>query len=184
MSFGLPTKTLPKQRISNFTAEFLRSEEATITNRRINRYTINYFILYFVKKKFPGSAQSDSMQIPLITQQSASTTRSGSVSPVSDNNNTTSANKLKVKLEIEKTLSKMGQTTNEAILNTRRGRFIVLGSSGECLPVKRQPPTENSSSYTSCESSEEEFHSAQNSLDDGKYKKIYISINYGLLYIK
>lgn len=113
------------------------------------------------------------MQIPLITQQSASTTRSGSASPVSDNNNTTSANKLKVKLEIEKTLSRIGQTTNnEAVLNTRRGRFIVLGSSGECLPVKRNPLKEDSSDYTSCESSEGEFHSAKNSLDDGKCKNI------------
>lgn len=107
------------------------------------------------------------MQIPLITQQSASTTRSDSVSSISDNNNTTSANKLKVKLEIEKSLSKISHTNNEALINNRRGRFIVLGSSGECLPVKRHPLKEDSSSYTSCESSEEEFHSAKNSLDDG-----------------
>lgn len=108
------------------------------------------------------------MQIPLITQQSASTTRSDSVSSISDNNNTTSANKLKVKLEIEKSLSKMSHVTNEALINNRRGRFIVLGSSGECLPVKRHPLKEDSSNYTSCESSEGEFHSAKNSLDDGE----------------
>lgn len=115
-----------------------------------------------------GSVQSDSMQIPLITQQSASTTRSDSISSISDNNNTTSANKLKVRNEIERTLSKMSHANTEALINNRRGRFIVLGSSGECLPVTRHPLREESSSYTSCESSEEEFHSAKNSLDDGK----------------
>lgn len=115
------------------------------------------------------------MQVPLITQQSASTTRSGSVSPISDNNNT-SANKLRVKLEIEKSLSKIGLTNNDTIINNRRGKFIILGSSGECLPIKRHPLKEESSSYTSCESSEEEFHSAKNSLDDGKYLNIFLNI--------
>lgn len=62
----------------------------------------------------------------------------------------------------------MSQTNNEAIITNRRGRFIVLGSSGECLPVNRHPLREESSNYTSCESSEEEFHSAKNSLDEGK----------------
>lgn len=109
------------------------------------------------------------MNIPLITQQSASTTRTDSISSISDNNNTMGANKLQVKLEIEKSLSQMSHANNETLINNRRGRFIVLGSSGECLPVNRHPlKQESSGSYTSCESSEEEFHSAKNSLDDGK----------------
>ncbi|GLG92694.1 Poly(ADP-ribose) glycohydrolase [Gryllus bimaculatus] len=44
----------------------------------------------------------------------------------------------------------------------RRGRFIVLGSSGECLPVSRAA----CSLYSSCQSeSDEEFHSARTSLE-------------------
>ncbi|GFG28940.1 hypothetical protein Cfor_00345 [Coptotermes formosanus] len=49
----------------------------------------------------------------------------------------------------------------------RRGRFIVLGSSGECLPVSRQP-LGACSLYSSCNSTSaasEEFHSACTSLD-------------------
>lgn len=50
----------------------------------------------------------------------------------------------------------------------RRGRFIVLGSSGECLPVSRSaagmPP--GTSLYSSCASeSDDEFHSARTSLE-------------------
>lgn len=51
--------------------------------------------------------------------------------------------------------------------SSRRGRFIVLGSSGECLPVSRQPLGTNSL-YSSCHSTSaasEEFHSARTSLD-------------------
>ncbi|PSN54006.1 hypothetical protein C0J52_10157 [Blattella germanica] len=51
--------------------------------------------------------------------------------------------------------------------NARRGRFIVLGSSGECLPVTRQP-LGTCSLYSSCQSTSgasEEFHSARTSLD-------------------
>ncbi|XP_067014463.2 uncharacterized protein [Anabrus simplex] len=44
----------------------------------------------------------------------------------------------------------------------RRGRFIVLGSSGECLPVSRAA----CSVYSSCHSeSDEEYHSARTSLE-------------------
>jgi poly(ADP-ribose) glycohydrolase len=45
----------------------------------------------------------------------------------------------------------------------RRGRFIVLGSSGECLPVTRSALSQcgSNSLYSSCNSSvDEEFHSA------------------------
>ncbi|KAJ9579494.1 hypothetical protein L9F63_004842 [Diploptera punctata] len=51
---------------------------------------------------------------------------------------------------------------------SRRGRFIVLGSSGECLPVSRQP-LGACSLYSSCHSTSgtsEEFHSARTSLDN------------------
>lgn len=51
----------------------------------------------------------------------------------------------------------------------RRGRFIVLGSSGECLPVSRRLlPNDNSSVYSSCDSESEEYHSAKASFDNGK----------------
>ncbi|CAK1548425.1 unnamed protein product [Leptosia nina] len=56
-------------------------------------------------------------------------------------------------------------------LNNRRGRFIVLGSSGECLPVTRNSglqsaETQEDSLYSSCNSSDDEFHSANSSFDD------------------
>lgn len=47
-------------------------------------------------------------------------------------------------------------------INNRKGRFIVLGSSGECLPVNRKPLSQDSL-YSSCESSNDEFHSAYES---------------------
>ncbi|KAJ8913560.1 hypothetical protein NQ315_017111 [Exocentrus adspersus] len=116
-----------------------------------------------------GSTQSDPPStIPIITQQSCSTTKSGSISPISDNNNT-STNRLRVKLEMERNLKKRGQINTEALVHNRRGRFIVLGSSGECLPVSRKPfeeEDEKSSDYSSCESSESEFHSAKTSVED------------------
>lgn len=60
-----------------------------------------------------------------------------------------------------------------ATLNNRRGRFIVLGSSGECLPVTRSPThtnqdTQEDSLYSSCNSSDDEFHSANDSFDYGE----------------
>lgn len=112
-----------------------------------------------------GSTQSDPT-IPLITQQSCSTNRSASPPSICDNNNV--SNKLRVQLEAERNLQKKGQATNETLINNRRGRFIVLGSSGECLPVTRKPMDSPQSIYSSCESSEEEFVSAKTSLDDGK----------------
>lgn len=68
----------------------------------------------------------------------------------------------------------------------RRGRFIVLGSSGECLPVNRIAAkrqlfakssttnrTDSNSTYSSCNSSdgnddvgEEKYYSAKTSFDD------------------
>ncbi|XP_055676679.1 uncharacterized protein LOC129785978 isoform X3 [Lutzomyia longipalpis] len=52
----------------------------------------------------------------------------------------------------------------------RRGRFIVLGSSGECLPVTRRSLSQctGSSLYSSCESSDDEFHSARDSVEDSE----------------
>ncbi|KAK9703626.1 Poly (ADP-ribose) glycohydrolase (PARG) [Popillia japonica] len=111
-------------------------------------------------------------RIPIITlseiagyhrSDSCSTNKSGSDSPPLDNNNV--PNTLKVQIQLEKgLLNKSAQC--EGMLNNRRGRFIVLGSSGECLPVKRKPES-RSSLYSSAESSEEEFLSAKTSLDDG-----------------
>ncbi|KAG5680221.1 hypothetical protein PVAND_009745 [Polypedilum vanderplanki] len=54
----------------------------------------------------------------------------------------------------------------------RRGRFIVLGSSGECLPVNRQSCEikERTSNYFASDNSDDEddevFYSARNSLND------------------
>lgn len=65
----------------------------------------------------------------------------------------------------------------------RRGRFIVLGSSGECLPVNRKSQVINAEStvattlqrcdsnsiYSSCDSGnseDEEYHSARTSFED------------------
>lgn len=69
----------------------------------------------------------------------------------------------------------------ENTASSRRGRFIVLGSSGECLPVKRNSVTkaDNGSNYSSCNSSEEEFHSARQSLDEGEYCS---NLDYYILY--
>uniref|UniRef100_A0A6P7FKF7 poly(ADP-ribose) glycohydrolase n=1 Tax=Diabrotica virgifera virgifera TaxID=50390 RepID=A0A6P7FKF7_DIAVI len=113
-----------------------------------------------------GSNQSDCLNIPLITQQSCSTTHSGSISPIPDNNNLVN-DRLCVQLEMEKNLQKRNKAS-DSLVHGRRGRFIVLGSSGECLPITRKPYEEESrSEYDSCESSEGEFHSAKTSVDDG-----------------
>ncbi|XP_055607530.1 uncharacterized protein LOC129755186 isoform X2 [Uranotaenia lowii] len=59
-------------------------------------------------------------------------------------------------------------STSGVLTGGHRGRFIVLGSSGECLPVNRHPlriPIQNDS-YSSCESSNDEFHSARDSFDE------------------
>ncbi|KFB51878.1 hypothetical protein ZHAS_00020035 [Anopheles sinensis] len=59
----------------------------------------------------------------------------------------------------------------------RRGKFIILGSSGECLPVNRHPlripdgyqPLPGGTrpdSLSSCGSSQDEFHSAKDSFDE------------------
>lgn len=101
--------------------------------------------------------------LPIITQESCSTTRSGSASPRFDNNNYTNNNKLRVQLEFERGLQNKANTD---VVNNRRGRFIVLGSSGECLPVKRNPMLRAASRYSSCSSSDEEFHSAKTSVED------------------
>lgn len=58
-----------------------------------------------------------------------------------------------------------------AQLNNGPGKFIVLGSSGECLPVNRQSRagSEALEVFSSCETSSEsseEFHSAKESVDD------------------
>lgn len=113
-----------------------------------------------------GSNQSDT-HIPIITQESCSTNRSAS--PPAP----TEVNKLRVHLENEKNLQKKEQISNEMLVHNRRGRFIVLGSSGECLPVSRKPLLESKSVYSSCESSEEDYQSAKSSFDDGSEDEFY-----------
>lgn len=52
----------------------------------------------------------------------------------------------------------------------RRGRFIVLGSSGECLPVNRENSSRTGSFFTSpdgeSDGEDDVFYSARNSVDD------------------
>lgn len=59
---------------------------------------------------------------------------------------------------------------NENTSMCRRGRFIVLGSSGECLPVNRRLLLQHDSSsmYSSCDSDSEVFLSAKGSFDGTK----------------
>uniref|UniRef100_A0A182QAB6 PARG catalytic Macro domain-containing protein n=1 Tax=Anopheles farauti TaxID=69004 RepID=A0A182QAB6_9DIPT len=59
---------------------------------------------------------------------------------------------------------------------SRRGKFIILGSSGECLPVNRHPlripdgvqqqGATRPDTLSSCGSSQDEFHSAKDSFDE------------------
>lgn len=75
-------------------------------------------------------------------------------------------------LGVELQKRKCWLSPNMETLNNRRGRFIVLGSSGECLPVKRSSglsnlETQEDSLYSSCNSSDDEFHSANESFDYG-----------------
>ncbi|XP_013166962.1 PREDICTED: uncharacterized protein LOC106117277 isoform X3 [Papilio xuthus] len=71
---------------------------------------------------------------------------------------------------VELTKRKCWLSPDGGVLNNRRGRFIVLGSSGECLPVTRSPglinlDTQEDSLYSSCNSSDDEYHSANDSFD-------------------
>lgn len=94
----------------------------------------------------------------LITQQQPSTTTNkSSLSAKSDHN-----------LLKPPTIPTRNTLTGSENINLRRGRFIVLGSSGECLPVSRKALEQSTSLYSSCNSSEDEFHSARTSLDEGK----------------
>ncbi|CAH2068829.1 unnamed protein product, partial [Iphiclides podalirius] len=73
---------------------------------------------------------------------------------------------------VELTKRKCWLSPDGGTLNNRRGRFIVLGSSGECLPVTRSPglinlDTQEDSLYSSCNSSDDEYHSANGSFDNG-----------------
>ncbi|CAH1183134.1 unnamed protein product [Phaedon cochleariae] len=120
-----------------------------------------------------GSTLSDTVNVPMITQQSCSTNRSGSNSPVSENNNTL-GQRLCVQLNMDKIMQNRGKTANsDSLVHSRRGRFIVLGSSGECLPISRVPLEDEKSDYSSFSSSENEFHSAKTSLDDGSEDENY-----------
>lgn len=113
-----------------------------------------------------SSANSESqhlneIKVPIVTQDSCSTRKSASPLPNVDNNN--------LKVDYYGKLQKQASDNiNEGgMFHNRRGRFIVLGSSGELLPVKRKTES-NPSFYSSLESSEDEFHSAKTSLEGGK----------------
>lgn len=79
---------------------------------------------------------------------------------------------LKVRLQVEKNPQRKGPV-DESLVNNRRGRFIVLGSSGECLPVTRYP-LKVQKSLSSASSSEDDFHSAKSSLDDGRCFRFHL----------
>lgn len=54
------------------------------------------------------------------------------------------------------------------MMNGRRGRFIVLGSSGECLPVSRHHAMDSSGSfYSSCDEMDELEATDDDGDDDG-----------------
>lgn len=96
--------------------------------------------------------------VPLSTQQYCSTKQSLPESPQKIKNKF-SFSRLKADSD------KKSSTDAEGTLNNRRGKFIVLGSSGECLPVKRIESVCKTPA-SSCSSSDE-YHSAKTSLDDG-----------------
>ncbi|KAL1491111.1 hypothetical protein ABEB36_011755 [Hypothenemus hampei] len=108
-----------------------------------------------------SSNQSEN-NLPLITQESCSTLDS-LLSENSGNNNTTK-NRLQILSPINTKRNPVHKDTS--LVNNRRGRFIVLGSSGEYLPVTRRPLNESSSS-------EEDFHSAKSSLDESSEEENY-----------
>ncbi|KAK5645685.1 hypothetical protein RI129_004149 [Pyrocoelia pectoralis] len=99
-----------------------------------------------------SSIEPSEKTVPFITQQSCSTNRS--LSP-QETRNKYSLAKLRVDANIP----------TEGTLNNRRGRFIVLGSSGECLPVNRNESV-HITPPESCSSSEE-YHSAKTSFEEG-----------------
>ncbi|KAK9888526.1 hypothetical protein WA026_000776 [Henosepilachna vigintioctopunctata] len=111
--------------------------------------------------------------IPMITQDSCSTTKSDSLMAI--NNNNVSNTLLKVHNNIDRDTTV--KDVDSELVHNRRGRFIVLGSSGECLPVTRRPLQTMKTIYSSCNSSsEDDFHSAKTSLEgseDEKYHQKY-----------
>lgn len=114
----------------------------------------------------------------IITQPSSSSNKSISLSPQQSQQQQQPKKDLLPKpMPMLQSSRNVNLSTRENLLNSRRGRFIVLGSSGECLPVNRRPvniePQKSLySSGCSCSSSDDdEFHSAKTSLDEGKIKK-------------
>ncbi|XP_077293936.1 uncharacterized protein LOC143916623 isoform X2 [Arctopsyche grandis] len=102
----------------------------------------------------------------IVKQTSASTLTSfSSRSPSPDAYCAATINLNDPSVEIWRSKCRLAPETNT--LNNRRGRFIVLGSSGECLPVKRPIVELCDSLYSSCNSSFDEYHSANTSFDDG-----------------
>lgn len=123
-----------------------------------------------------SSTPPEITNVPIITQESCSTNKSDSPALSNSNNNNLLCDSVKQELEKERQLVKLSQSGSDITLNNRRGRFIVLGSSGEHLPVTRTPLERSSSRFSSCESSEDEFHSAKTSQDDGRYTGRYFKV--------
>ncbi|XP_060518862.1 uncharacterized protein LOC132697396 isoform X2 [Cylas formicarius] len=108
--------------------------------------------------------------IPLITQDTCSTRANSMLSLDEDGRHNT----LGVQKIIEKSTLRKNQCCADTLVNNRRGRFIVLGSSGECLPVVRNPlRTQKSTQSALASSSEEEFYSAKSSLDNDSEEENY-----------
>lgn len=106
----------------------------------------------------------DRMKI-IIKQASTSTRRSSTVSAKTDDDIKKRRSWLqpdKRSSETRSFSSKDGSFVSGPVPG-RRGRFIVLGSSGECLPVNRKKSSLSLNS--SINSSEEEFHSARDSFE-------------------
>ncbi|XP_046976553.1 uncharacterized protein LOC124542670 isoform X1 [Vanessa cardui] len=107
----------------------------------------------------------------MIKQASSSSTINSisSRSPSPQHYTATELNLNDTSVELQK--RKCWLSPDAGTLNNRRGRFIVLGSSGECLPVTRTAhpnlDTQEDSLYSSCNSSDDEFHSANDSFDYG-----------------
>ncbi|CAG9575972.1 unnamed protein product [Danaus chrysippus] len=107
----------------------------------------------------------------MIKQASSSSTINSinSRSPSPQNYNVASLNLNDPSMDLQK--RKCWLSPDAGTLNNRRGRFIVLGSSGECLPVTRSSGHEDlqqeDSLYSSCNSSDDEYHSANDSFDYG-----------------
>ncbi|XP_039765781.1 uncharacterized protein LOC120637822 isoform X1 [Pararge aegeria] len=116
-------------------------------------------------------SQTPEVETTVMIKQASSCSTLNSIasrSPSPQNYSATALNLNDPSVELQK--RKCWLSPDAGTLNNRRGRFIVLGSSGECLPVTRGSglsDTQEDSLYSSCNSSDDEFHSANDSFDYG-----------------